>query len=234
MSGCGQRLSASGLRGSGVTILFASVSLVLLSQHPAYGVPLTGRQHDEGPVLEVPSKQGAGAGKDHIFDPSNQMRDSHQVVQIPQQFLGCWQGEVSTGDLTMMEVFTHPIIGRWLTKHYELCFERTPVGDFKVTMTNSNVEKHAAVVDSHSSLEPIRASADSLALTGRLKMAELSMNMLGEINGPMGEVDERVRLEGHLDSAGEMHVQGHVDGYYEGRPWFIAAWRTNFRRASIP
>src|SRR5260370_35067061 len=117
LCGCGLRLSASGLRGSGVATLLASLSLVLLALQPAYGVPLTGRQHDEGPVLEVPSKQGAGAGKDHIFDPSTQMSDSHQVVQIPQQFLGCWQGEVSTENLTMMEVCKPPIVSRWFTNN---------------------------------------------------------------------------------------------------------------------
>lgn len=178
--------------------------------------------------MEVPSNRDQQSNGGTVELPAQ-----HPVLQIPQQFAGCWLGQVSESDLTLMQMLAKPLIGGWLTKHYRVCFERAP-GGFKATMVDSDVSPYEAVLEAKSALVPVFASESAVALSGRLRMVERSSDPQGGLSGPPGIVDERVRLEGNLGEDGVMRVRGFVKGYYNGRPWFVAAWNGDFQPQPSP
>ena len=202
--------------------------MLLTPVWPAFAGPLPGRQHDQGSVLEVPSNRDQQSNGDTFELPAQRL-----VVQIPQRFAGCWRGQVSESDLTLMRMLAKPPFGGWLTKHYRVCFEREP-GGFKATMVNSDVSSYEAVLEAKSALVPVFASESVIALSGRLRMVERLSDALGGLSGPPGIVDERVRLEADLGDDGVMRVRGFVKGYYNGRPWFVATWSGDFQLQPSP
>lgn len=195
---------------------------------PAFAQPLPGRQHNRGSVLEVPSNRDQQSNDDTIELPAQRL-----VVQIPERFAGCWHGQVSESDLTLMRMLAKPLLGGWLTKHYRVCFEREQ-GGLKARMADSDVSPYDAVLEAKSVLAPIFAGESVVALSGRLRMVERPSYGPGDSSGPPGIVDERVRLEADLGDDGVMRVRGFVDGYYNGRPWFVAAWNGDFQPQPSP
>ncbi len=218
-----------GLLASLALCLSTSVSAApTISSQSGVGSQLNSTNRKQGGgTLELPST----TTNQHSTDNGTR---SGQVAQIPQRFLGCWEGQVSEANLTDLDVFSRPILGRWLTKNYELCFVRTPEGAFEATMATGSVEPHIAVIDVHSHLVPTASSPERLALVGDLKIEERAMTLSGYVSGPAGVVHERVRLDGHLRNERLMEVVGDVDGSYNDAPWFTAAWRTDFRRKTSP
>ncbi len=209
-------------------IAAAIYAMLMASVWSAVAAPMPGRQHDQGPVLEVPSDRYQQGNDNTIEIPTQRL-----IVQIPERFAGCWHGQVSESDLTLMRMLSEPLLGGWLTKHYRVCFERDPKG-LKAKIVESDVSPHDAVLEAKSSLAPIFASENKLALSGRLRMVERASYGAGDSSGPPGIVDERVRLEADLDQDGVMRVRGFVNGYYNGRPWFVATWSRDFRLQSSP
>ncbi len=201
---------------------------MLVALLPALAAPMPGRQHGQGPVLEVPSNRYQQGNDDTIEIPAQRL-----VVQIPERFAGCWHGQVSESDLTLMRMLAKPLLGGWLTKSYRVCFEREQ-GGLKARMADSEVSPYDAVLEAKSVLAPIFASEGVIALSGRLRMVERSSYGPGDSSGPPGIVDERVRLEADLGDDGVMRVHGFVNGYYNGRPWFVATWSGDFRLQPSP
>ncbi len=210
------------------TIAAAICVTLVASAWPALAETMPVRQHDQGSVLEVPSNRYQQSNDSTIELPVQRL-----VVQIPERFAGCWRGQVSESDLTLMRMLAKPLVGGWLTKSYRVCFEREP-GGLKARMTDSDVSPYDAVLEAKSVLAPIFASEGVIALSGRLRMVERPSYGPGDSSGPPGIVDERVRLEADLGDDGVMRVRGFVNGYYNGRPWFVAAWSGDFQLQPSP
>jgi len=199
----------------------------------AYGssiaAPSMGRQHDEGAVLEVPA-----IAHQRPFDAAaTNLSGPGPVVQIPQRFAGCWTGQVSESDLTRVRMIDTPMIGAWLTKQYRVCFSEERTG-LKATLADSSVARHEQVLQAKSTMTPVFASEGAIALRGDLRLVERSPAAFPSAWKRADVVEEQVELKGSLDYRGVMRVEGFVEGYYNGRAWFLAAWASDFRRQPSP
>jgi len=190
---------------------------------PSFAGPLVGRQSDRISFLELPSNKGLHSDNDTAEIPG-----AIAAVEIPQRFAGCWLGQVSESDLTLIQILAKPVLSGWLTKHYRVCFEREGSG-FKTILVDGEVAPYEAVLETRSVLTVVSASQSAIGMRGSLKMVERLSDVFGLTSGPPRMVDEHLHLEGNLSADGVMRVRGLVKGYHNGEPWFVANWNSDFQ-----
>ncbi len=206
--------------------IVGSICVIVLAgaiASPSFAGPLVGRQSERISFLELPSNNGL-----HTDNDTAEIPGAVAAVEIPRRFAGCWLGQVSESNLTLIKILAKPGLSGWLTKHYRVCFEREATG-FKTVLADGDVAPHEAVLEARSVLTVVSASHSAIAMRGSLKMVERLSDVFGLTSVPPGMVDEHLHLEGNLSGDGVMRVQGLVKGYHNGKPWFVANWNSDFQ-----
>jgi hypothetical protein len=154
--------------------------------------------------------------------PAAQVYQSQPV--LPAVFRGCWEGRVDYVD-SLERLPGAAKLGFWTPKTYRLCYRRIGNGPFVLTFTEAGIEQNDRITNAEGRMRLLSSDGRRYASM----QSDLDFDEYRTRTSYFGAntfaVHETANLDCRIEPDG-MHVNGMVNGWRNGAPWFRARWHT--------